>query len=233
MYPDSEQSHQGQPVIEKGKPLDKARGAVILMHGRGASAQSIMLLYQELRNFEVPGTQPGSSGPPANDLTWLAPQANRNTWYPHPFLSPREHNEPELSSALNVMGELIDKVLTAGIPKDKIILAGFSQGACLSLEYAARNPDLYGGVMALSGGLIGEKLDNDRYRGSMKKTPVFLGCSDYDPHIPESRVHETADVFERLDAAVTKIIYKGLGHTVNRDELGHFQSLVQNIAASD
>ncbi len=209
--------HEGQPVLEKGAPLDEAKGAVILIHGRGASAESIMSFYDSLNG---------------SGLSWLAPQANHSTWYPYTFLSPIEQNEPGYSSALQIIADLVDKVTGAGIPKEKIILAGFSQGACLASEYAARNPDRYGGVVALSGGLIGDVIEQDRYQGSMDGTPVFLGCSDIDHHIPEERVHETADVFNRLDAKVTKKIYEGMGHTINEDELQYFQNFLNGVRES-
>jgi len=208
--------HEGQPVIEKGKSLKEAQAAVILVHGRGATAESILTLADEIDR---------------PDASWLAPQAANYTWYPFSFLAPLEQNEPGLTSALALLSELVAKVEEAGIPKHKIVLAGFSQGACLSLEFAARNPARYGGVVALSGGVIGPELDNERYQGDMKQTPVFLGCSDYDHHIPEERVHESADLFERLGARVTKKIYTGLGHTVNDDELNHFRNILDEVLA--
>ncbi len=217
IFDDTTQPHQGQPVIEKGKALDEAKAAVILIHGRGATAESILSLADDVNQPEA---------------AWLAPQASKYTWYPYSFLAPTEQNEPGLSSGLQAIGELIEKVEEAGIPKEKIVLAGFSQGACLSLEFAARNPARYGGVVALSGGVIGPQVENGRYQGSMNGTPVFFGCSDYDHHIPEQRVHESADVFERLEAGVTKKIYSGLGHTVNEDELNHFRNIIKQVIQS-
>ncbi len=217
IFDENSQPHQGQPVIEKGKAIKEAKAAVILIHGRGATAESILTLAGEVN---LP------------DAAWLAPQASKYTWYPYSFLAPIEHNEPGLSSGLKVVGELIEKIEDAGIPKERIVLAGFSQGACLSLEFAARNPARYGGVVALSGGVIGPQVENDRYQGSMNGTPVFLGCSDYDHHIPEERVHESAVVFERLEAEVAKKIYSGLGHTVNVDELNHFRNILEQVIYS-
>lgn len=214
MFHDTDDPHKGQPVIEKGKPLGQAGGAVILLHGRGASAESILSLYRELNQPE---------------LAWLAPQAEYQTWYPFSFLGPIEQNEPGLTSGLNVVAGLVEKIMESGIPKDKIVLAGFSQGACLASEFSARNPARYGGVVALSGGLIGPEVEHGRYAGSMDGTPVFMGCSDYDPHIPEERVHESAKVFERLGADVTKKLYEGLGHTINEDELNHFLTILKAI----
>jgi phospholipase/carboxylesterase len=208
--------HHGQPVIEKGQLLKEADIAVILVHGRGATAESILMLAEEV-------DRPAAA--------WLAPQASNYTWYPYSFLAPIEQNEPGLSSALELLSEVVAKAEEAGISREKIVLAGFSQGACLSLEYAARNPARYGGIVALSGGVIGPELEQDRYGGDMAKTPVFLGCSDYDHHIPEERVHETADLFEQLGARVTKKIYTGLGHTINEDELNHFRIILDDLLA--
>ena len=214
IFDNTNHTHQGQAVNEKGKALDQASAAVILIHGRGASAQSILSLADEV-------DQP--------DAAWLAPQASNFTWYPYSFLAPIEQNEPGLSSGLQVIAELIEITGKAGIPKSKIVLAGFSQGACLSLEFAARHPARYGGVVALSGGVIGPEVEHGRYQGDMEQTPVFLGCSDYDHHIPEERVHESAGVFQRLGADVTKKIYEGLGHTVNEDELNHFREILGQV----
>ncbi len=214
IFDNTSDPHQGQPILEKGKNLEDAAAAVILVHGRGASAQSILTLAGEVDRPEA---------------AWLAPQAANYTWYPFSFLAPIEQNEPGLTSALGLLSELVARVEEAGLPKDKIVLAGFSQGACLSLEFAARNPARYGGVVALSGGVIGPELDDARYSGDMAKTPVFLGCSDHDHHIPEERVHESAALFERLGARVVKKIYPGLGHTINEDEIGHFRNIMDGV----
>lgn len=217
MLEDSNHPHKGQAVLKKGRRAEDAAGAVILLHGRGASADSIMSLEQSLRDTV------------RDDLAWLAPQANYHTWYPYHFIQPEEKNEPSLTSALRVVGELLERLSAAGVPQEKTVIAGFSQGACLSLEYAGRNPGRYGGIVALSGGLIGAGIDDSKYQGSMQETPVFFGCSDYDPHIPEERVHESAEVFERLGADVTKKIYEGLGHTINKDELNHFRKVLDQL----
>lgn len=196
--------HHGQPLLESGASLDDARVAMILLHGRGASARSMLTLADEL---SVPG------------VAYLAPQAARRTWYPNSFLVPVEDNEPELSSALAVVDALVARVDAAGVAPDRVVLLGFSQGACLALEYAVRHPKRFGGVVGLSGGLIGpEDADLDR-AGSLDGTPVFLGCSDQDPYIPLERVQETADVLDAMDADVEKRIYPGMGHTTNEDEL--------------
>lgn len=221
MFNKNDQPHQGQPVIAKGKALADANGVVILIHGRGATAEGILTLVNELLN----ASQPHEFG----NLAWLAPQAHNYTWYPHSFLAPVHENEPFLSSALELISELIRDVEASGVPREKILLSGFSQGACLSLEFAARNPARYGGIVALSGGLIGAQLDETRYTGSMEETPVFLGCSDFDPHIPEERVHASSVLLSKQHANVTKKIYKGLGHTVNEDELSIFRSMLSDI----
>ncbi len=214
IFDKSTQPHQGQPVIEKGERLGKADAAIIIIHGRGATAESILTLADEVN-------QP--------DAAWLAPQASQYTWYPYSFLAPIEQNEPGLTSGLQVIAELIEKIEESGIAKEKIVLAGFSQGACLSLEFAARNPTRYGGVVAFSGGVIGPAVEDGRYQGDINGTPIFLGCSDYDHHIPEERVHESADLFVRLGADVVKKIYPGLGHTVNDDEINHFRKIVEKV----
>lgn len=195
--------HAQSPVIVAGEPFATAQGALVMIHGRGASAEDILSLADVL---DVSG------------YTLLAPQATGYSWYPLPFLAPMERNEPWLSSALAKIGDVLAQVAAAGIPPERTVLLGFSQGACLSLEYAARNARRYGGVAGLSGGLIGPDETPRDYPGSLAGTPIFLGCSDVDPHIPAQRVRASATVLERLGGAVTMRLYPGLGHTVNRDE---------------
>lgn len=196
--------HQGGPVVTAGQPLDRAQAAMVLIHGRGATARSMLPLIDEL---ERPG------------FAYLAPQATGNTWYPYSFLSPIAQNEPFLSSALAAVGALLDRLAEAGIPPERTILLGFSQGACLALEFAARHARRYGGLAGLSGGLIGPDGPPRDYPGSLAGTPVFLGCSEGDPHIPRERVLHTAEVLRRLDGDVTARLYPNLGHTINQDEL--------------
>jgi len=205
--------HQGQPVASAGQPLDQAQAALILLHGRGADAPSILLLAEELYH-------------PA--YAYLAPQAAHNTWYPYTFLAPMQQNEPWLSSALARVGEVVTLVEAAGIPAERIVLGGFSQGACLASEYMARNARRYGGLLAFSGGLIGPPKTPRAYAGSLDGTPVFLGCSDMDAHIPKERVEETAAVLAGLDAQVTLRFYPGMGHTINRDEINQARTLIQS-----
>ena len=185
------------------KPKD-ARLAMILVHGRGASAEDILGLASELGR---------------DDVAYLAPQAAGNTWYPYSFLSPLEKNEPGLTSALGVLGQLVSTLGDQGLPAERVGFLGFSQGACLSLEFAARNARRYAAVIGLSGGLIGPPGTPRTYPGHAGGTFVFLGCSDVDPHIPLERVQETAQVFRDLGAVVDERIYRGMGHTVNRDEI--------------
>jgi predicted esterase len=203
--------HQDQPLLVRGAALDRARAAMVLVHGRGDSAAGIMTLAQEL-------AQP--------DIAYLAPQAAGGQWYPNRFIAPLTSNEPGLSSGLQAIGDALAKAADAGIPPERVILLGFSQGACLALEFAARNARRYGGVAGLSGGLIGPDGTPRYYPGSLAGTPVLLGCSDVDFHIPLQRVHESAEVLGRLGAQVDERIYPGMGHTINQDELDAVQAMM-------
>ena len=206
--------HQGQPVLTAGEPLDKAKAAMIMVHGRGATAEDILSLTPELN-------QPG--------FAYLAPQAAGYAWYPNSFLAPIASNEPGLSSALAVITSLFAKLAEAGISPERTILLGFSQGACLSLEFAARNARRYGGLAGLSGGLIGPDGTPRDYPGSLDGTPVFLGCSDVDPHVPKKRVELSAEVLQRLGGNVTTRLYPRMGHTVNRDEIRQVQDIMSAL----
>jgi predicted esterase len=186
---------------------------MILLHGRGATAEDIMTIAAEL-------LYPG--------FAYLAPQAEGNAWYPHPFTAPLEQNEPYLSAALGVIESLLTRV-EATIPAQRVILLGFSQGACLTLEFAARHPLRYGGVVGLSGGLIGPPGTPRDYPGNFDGTPVFLGCSDVDPHIPKERVIETAEVFMRMGAKVTMRLYPEMGHTVSQEEIESVREIVESV----
>ncbi len=202
--------HEGLKILEAGEPLATAQAALILVHGRGASAADIMTLGAELMH-------PG--------FAYLAPQAAGSAWYPHPFTAPIEDNEPYLSSALEVLATLLASVEET-IPARRVILLGFSQGACLTLEFAARHARRYGGVVGLSGGLIGPDGTPRDYPGDFDRTPAFLGCSDVDPHIRKDRVLEAAEVFKRHGADVTLKLYPGMGHTVNADEIEAVRRIV-------
>jgi predicted esterase len=196
--------HGGERVLLGGAPLETAAGALIAIHGRGGGAEDIIALAREVA---------------PSDVAILAPQAAGNTWYPYRFLEPTERNEPYLSSALRIVADLIAQLGERGIPPERIALLGFSQGACLALEAAARNARRYAGVIGFSGGLIGPPGTSFDFAGSLDGTPVFLGCSDVDPHIPKERVEESGEALNRLGAAVDVRLYPGMGHTVNRDEL--------------
>jgi len=189
---------------------------MVMLHGRGATAQDILTLVPELE-------QPG--------WTFLAPQAAGATWYPYPFTAPIERNEPWLSSALAVVGEALVRIAAAGIPTERTVLLGFSQGACLTLEFAARNARRFGGVVGLSGGLIGPDGAERHDSGSFEGTPAFLGCSDRDPHIPAGRVSHAAGVLEGMGAEVTMVLYPNLDHTVNREEIEQVRGIMSRLGS--
>ena len=203
--------HEGQPVRSGGVPLAKARAAMIMVHGRGGSAEDILTLAPAFG---------------MNDVAYLAPQAAGGTWYPFGFMSPIERNEPGISSGLRTIDRLRAQIISAGIPAERIFFLGFSQGACLATEYAARHAGRYGGVAGLSGGLIGPDDTPRDYPGSLDGTPVFLGCSDVDGHIPAARVRETADILRRLGGDVTMRLYPGMGHSINADEIAAVKGML-------
>ncbi|MEF8786013.1 MAG: dienelactone hydrolase family protein [Haloarculaceae archaeon] len=206
--------HQDQPLVTGGTDLDNADAALVAVHGRGATAQSIVNTVGRLH-------QPG--------LAILAPQAANNTWYPHSFLEPVERNEPGRSSGLQAVDDAVATATDAGISTENVLVLGFSQGACLASEYVARNPRHYGGIVAFSGGLIGQTVDPDDYEGDLEETPYFVGCSDVDPHIPVERVHVTAETFEQLNADVEERIYEGMGHGINEDEIQYVDGMVDAL----
>jgi phospholipase/carboxylesterase len=206
--------HQGQPIRIAGEPISRARAAMLMVHGWGARAEDILSLADE---FDQQG------------FAYLAPQAAENTWYPNRFLYPLAENEPWLSSALGFVADVLSEIINAGIPSERIMLLGFSQGACLTLEYAARNARRYGGIVGLSGALMGPDDAPRDYPGSLGGTPVFLGCSDVDFHVPKERVHQTAEVLGRLGAELTARLYPNLDHTVNQDEIDFVRGLMQRL----
>jgi predicted esterase len=208
--------HAGSPVVAAGRPPAAARAAVVLMHGRGATAENILTLVPELDR---------------PDLAYLAPQAAGCSWYPYGFMAPLEQNEPGLSSGLAVIGELLAGLAAAGIGAERTMLLGFSQGACLSLEFAARNARRYGAVAGLSGGLIGPPGTPRDYLGSLDGTPVLVGCSDRDPHIPLPRVRETAQAMAALGGRVSEQIYPDMPHTINADEIERVRRLLDQLAS--
>ncbi|HEX3551678.1 MAG TPA: phospholipase [Thermoanaerobaculia bacterium] len=213
--------HQGQPLAWAGRPLAEAAAAMVMIHGRGATAESILTLADEFGR---------------DDFAYVAPQAADWSWYPYRFLAPTQQNEPGLSSGLARIGEVVAQLEAGGMPAARIVLLGFSQGACLGLEFAVRNPRRYGAVIGLSGALIGPPgTHRDFHRdhpGVLAGTPVFLGCSDRDPHIPLESVHETAAILKAMGAEVTERIYSALGHMVNQDELDRVRRLLDGVACS-
>jgi predicted esterase len=209
--------HQGQRVVTAGAPLEGAKGAVVMVHGRGASPESILTLAPALNR---------------PDFAYLAPAAAAGgAWYPNGFMAPIPSNEPGISSGMRAIDDVLAIVRASGIPAERTVLLGFSQGACLSLEYAARNARRYGGVATLSGGLIGPDGTPRDYAGSLDGTPVFLGCSDVDFRIPKERVEFSAQVIGGLGGDVTLRLYPGMGHQVNEDEIAHVQAILDGILA--
>jgi predicted esterase len=204
--------HESAAARCAGEPLQEASVVVVLTHGRGGSADTILMLAAEL---DVPG------------VAYVAPEAAGHTWYPYRFLAPFEQNEPWLSSALDVVRATVETIAAAGIAEQRIVLAGFSQGGCLALHYGATHARRWGGLIGFSAGLIGPPGTLWEFGGSLDGTPVFLGCSDRDPHIPQERLDETADALARLGGTVDRRVYPGLGHTINRDELAAAQAIIR------
>lgn len=203
--------HAGQPVLRGGPDPARARLAVILVHGRGGTAAGMIDLGNAIG---------------LDDVAYLAPQAAGNTWYPLSFLAPMAQNEPGLSSGLNVLAGLVGMLESGGVPTSRLALLGFSQGACLTLEFVARHARRYAAVVGLSGGVIGPPGTPRNYGGSLGGTPVLLACSDVDSHIPLARVHESTDVFRALGGVVDERIYPGMGHLVSEEEIELVRALL-------
>lgn len=206
--------HQQAKVWQEGASAETAKAAMILVHGRGATAQDILGLSREFWN---------------PDFHFVAPQAAGFAWYPYSFLEPVEKNEPGLSSALQLLHEMLNTLAKSGIPAQKTILLGFSQGACLVTEFAARFPQRFGGIVGLSGGLIGREVRLEDYDGTLEQTPIFLGCSDRDPHIPKTRVNLSEIILKKLDAQVEKRIYPNMAHTINADEIEAVREMMEKV----
>lgn len=203
----------GRRVLYAGQTLETARAAMILVHGRGATAEDILTVAAEVN-------QPG--------WAYVAPQAEGNAWYPNPFTAPIESNQPYLDAALDMLSRLLDDI-ALHVPVERIALLGFSQGACLTLEFAARNAARYGAIFGLSGGLIGPDGTPRDYPGTFEGTPAFLGCSDVDPHIRKERVVEAAQVYERMGADVTVQLYAGMGHVVSPEEIDAVAATMRTV----
>lgn len=208
--------HEGLPLLTRGKPLEESQAVAIMIHGRGGTAEDILGLAEPLG---------------MDTFTYLAPSARDNTWYPYGFMAPREKNEPFLSSALAVYDSLVHELLGRGFSKRQIVLLGFSQGACLTAEYAATHADLYGGIVLFTGGLIGPPGTTWAASGSFQGTPVFLGTSDIDSFVPKERVQESSEVFRQMGAEVTERIYPNMDHMVNEDEIATARAIMQKVLA--
>ena len=206
--------HQ-QKIITAGKKLTEAKKALIMVHGRGGSAEDILSLasYLEVKDFAL-----------------LAPQATNNSWYPLSFLARPADNEPWLSSAIDTIAATAAGIEKAGIAKENIYFLGFSQGACLTLEFIARHAAAWGGAAAFTGGLIGDKIYPENYRGDFAGTPVFIGTGNPDPHVPVERVYASSNILRNMNAQVTEKVYNNMGHTITADEIEQANTLLFNPA---
>lgn len=200
-------------IAAAGKNLADVKKVLIMIHGRGGSVEDILSLSNHLQ---------------VKDFALLAPQANNNSWYPYSFMAPTSQNEPWLSSALSLLKEIVDDVIAKGITEENIYFTGFSQGACLMLEFVARNATKFGGVAAFTGGLIGDRIHPENYKGDFKNTPIFIGSSNPDPHVPVVRVHATTNILKGMHADVTEKIYENMGHTISQDEIELANKLIFN-----
>jgi phospholipase/carboxylesterase len=200
-------------IITGGKDITEATKVLVMVHGRGGSAQDILSLSSYLE---------------VGDFALLAPQATNSTWYPFSFMAPPAQNEPWLSSALDLLKGLVNEIMSNGITKENIYFLGFSQGSCLTLEFVTRNADQYGGVVAFTGGLIGDKIYPENYKGDFNGTPIFIGTSDPDPHVPVERVYATTNILKNMNASVTEKVYNNMGHTINQDEINLANNLIFN-----
>ncbi|PVH25950.1 alpha/beta hydrolase [Sphingobacterium corticibacter] len=198
-------------ITTSGVPLDNAEKALIMLHGRGGSAQDILSLSQHLN---------------VSDFALLAPQATNHTWYPYSFIAPVDQNEPYLSSALNNVEQTVQQALYSGIKAENMYFFGFSQGACLTLEFLVRNGQRYGGAVAIIGGVIGKEIDRSNYKGDFAKTPIFIGTSNPDMHVPLERVHASASILTEMNADVTVKVYDNFGHSINQEEIDWANKLV-------
>lgn len=204
--------HQEQPIKKAGADLENSEAIMIMLHGRNADADDILSLSEHFQK---------------TNIHFVAPQAKDFSWYPYSFMEDTTRNEPGLSSGLQLIKDLVIKYMEDGFNVNQIYLLGFSQGACLTLEFAARNPAGYGGIFGLSGGLIGPNINNGLYNGDFNGCPIFMGCSDRDPHIPAERVRESDLVFKRMHANVTTKLYPGMPHTIVQEEIDIVKNLLK------
>jgi phospholipase/carboxylesterase len=204
--------HQ-KKIITAGLKINDAKKVLVMVHGRGGTAEDILSLSEYLA---------------VGDYALVAPQATNHTWYPYSFMANPKENEPWLSSALSILKDVVADIEAQGIAKENIYFLGFSQGACLTLEFVTRNAARYGGVIAFTGGLIGDKIYPENYKGDFGGTPVFIGTSDPDPHVPVERVYATSNILRDLKADVTEKVYPGMGHTISQDEIQQANNLVLN-----
>ena len=209
--------HGSQPVLRAGASFSNARAAAVMVHGRGAAPANILELADVL---DVPG------------VSFIAPAAAGNTWYPYSFMAEFEMNQPGLASGLALIGDIVKDLEAAGFARERILFLGFSQGGCLAAEFTVRNAGRYGGLVVMSGGLIGPPGTRWNYEGDFSGMPVFMGCSDVDAHIPVVRFRETVDVFRRMGAEVTDRLYPGMGHTINEDEVAFARGLLEAAVAA-
>jgi predicted esterase len=209
--------HGDQPILHRGQPLNSAKASVILVHGRGASAEDILSLAEELSFPE---------------FAYLAPDAAGHSWYPYSFLAPIEQNQPWLDSALRLLGKIVEDAIAGGIPRNKIVLMGFSQGACLSTEFVSRNAARYGALIAFTGGLIGPPGNEFSYPGDLAGTPCFLGAGDPDAHVPWARVEESATVLSKIGGEVALRRYPGMPHTINDEEIEHARNILSGLVGN-
>jgi predicted esterase len=220
----SRDPHKDSPILTGGAPLAEAAGVLVLLHGRGGSAQDMLALAKDIFPQE-PGEGRGR-------FAWFVPEAAGRQWYPYSLLEKLERNRPALNSALGLVKRVLAKAEAAGVAPERTVLLGFSQGAGVALEFAVRHPHRYGGIIALSGGLLGAEGTPRDYEGSLEGTPVFLGAGDIDPHLPRRRVTETAEVLERLGAVVTRRTYAGLGHAIDPEEIGVAREMMEAVIAA-
>jgi predicted esterase len=206
--------HRDQPVLLGGAPPAEAAGVLVLLHGRGGSAQDMLSLARDLDRPR---------------FAWFVPEAAGRQWYPYSLLEKLERNQSHLNSALALLKRLLGRIEATPVAPERVVWLGFSQGASLALEFVVRNARRYGGIVALSGGLLGPEGTPREYPGSLNGTPAFLGCGDVDPHIPKRRVEEAAGVLERLGATVTRRTYPGLGHATNADELDAVRAMLDAV----